>query len=162
MKVYTFIAVALLSPTLIVAKGIHNQINHHFHVLKILYILLDSSNIKMELPQPRILLMGSKGVGKTFLANVLIGEDAFCEDCLSPLCHSTEDCTKLTTFSSNSTWLGRGQPFSLIETPSFQSMYLKSIWRIYLSLYTHLGWLDFSKTCLILPIPSLESDFVLT
>ena len=58
-----------------------------------------------DLPQPRVLILGQTGVGKSTLANVLIGEDVNCNDCTFPICDGLESCTKETKYATGQ-WLG--------------------------------------------------------
>ena len=58
-----------------------------------------------DLPQPRILILGQTGVGKSTLANVLIGENVECTDCTFPICDGLESCTKETKYATGQ-WLG--------------------------------------------------------
>ena len=58
-----------------------------------------------DLPQPRILILGQTGVGKSTLANVLIGENVECTDCTFPICDGLESCTNQTNFGVGK-WLG--------------------------------------------------------
>ena len=71
-----------------------------------------------DLPLPHIIILGSTGVGKSSLANVLIGEDPTCTNCTFPVCSGADSCTKDTTYAVRP-WLGRGEVFTLVDTPGF-------------------------------------------
>jgi predicted GTPase len=71
-----------------------------------------------DLPLPHIIILGSTGVGKSSLANVLIGEDPTCTDCTFPVCSGADSCTKDTTYAAKP-WLGSGEVFTVVDTPGF-------------------------------------------
>jgi len=60
------------------------------------------------LPLPHIIILGDAGVGKSSLANVLIGDDPTCENCTSSVCAGANSCTNHTTYAMKP-WLGDGQ-----------------------------------------------------
>jgi len=70
-----------------------------------------------DLPEPRMVILGSTGVGKTTLSNVLVG-CAPTEDCLFQVCDGVDSCTKDTAYGVGD-WIGTGPPFTVVDTPGF-------------------------------------------
>jgi len=71
-----------------------------------------------ELPEPRIVVIGQTGSGKSTLSNVLIGEDVNCQNCSFAVCDGHDSCTKETTYAVGP-WLGDGDNFTIVDTPGF-------------------------------------------
>jgi len=63
-------------------------------------------------------ILGATGVGKSSVANVLLGESPDCKDCTFPICDGAKSCTNETKYAEGK-WLGRDLPFTVVDTPGF-------------------------------------------
>ena len=70
------------------------------------------------LPEPRIVVLGATGVGKSSLANVLLGCQPDSDDCLFEVCSGSNSCTKETSYGIGN-FLGTGEPVTVVDTPGF-------------------------------------------
>ena len=67
-----------------------------------------------EYPDPRIVIVGPTGAGKSSLAEALLGCDPTdaTDVCMFEVCNGLESCTKNTTAGTGA-WLGSGQQFTV-------------------------------------------------
>jgi len=74
--------------------------------------------VPINLPEPRIVILGQTGAGKSTLANVLLGLPLDCQNCTFEVCDGHDSCTKSTKYAVGS-WLGTGHEFTIVDTPGF-------------------------------------------
>jgi len=84
------------------------------------FLFVTAEKPKNDLPQPIITILGGTGVGKSSIADVLLGQSPMCDDCLFPICPGTASCTKATAFASGP-WRGKegNKDFTVVDTPGF-------------------------------------------
>ena len=74
------------------------------------------------IPDPHLIIIGPVGVGKSSLANVLIGQVPDCDNCTFAVC-GNEACTKKTKYAVGK-WIGNtDQELTIVDTPGFEFGY---------------------------------------
>jgi len=71
-------------------------------------------------PQRVLTILGGTGVGKSSIANVLMGENEDCDACIFRACPGTDSCTKEAQYTCGP-WLGKpsNRNFVVVDTPGF-------------------------------------------
>merc|ERR1719481_1336912 len=86
------------------------------------FILLATSafclNLDDEPSDPRIAIVGASGVGKSSLANALLGCGPQDDGCMFNVCGGMESCTTDTTMGIGP-WLGDGSDTTIVDNPGF-------------------------------------------
>merc|ERR1712130_945596 len=89
-----------------------------FFILASAQVVQTQRPIHPDYPNPRIVLVGPTGSGKSSLANALLGCDPRKNDCTFEVCGDLDSCTKQTSIGTGK-WLGTGQNFTIVDTPGF-------------------------------------------
>ena len=63
---------------------------------------LEKQIIRLANHHVRITVFGRAGVGKSSIADVLLGQSPQCKDCIFPICRGADSCTKPTGYRSDS------------------------------------------------------------
>ena len=73
-----------------------------------------------DYPDPRMVIVGATGAGKSSIAYALLGCDPQGSGCIFEVCSSAASCTTQTTMGLGP-WLGEetSQDFTVVDTPGF-------------------------------------------
>ena len=75
--------------------------------------------LQVAFPEPRIVIVGPTGAGKSSLLNALLGCDPMSHDCLFEFCSGMDSCTKNTSIGVGP-WLGESPNFTVTEKIQIQ------------------------------------------
>ena len=87
-----------------------------FFQIAIIFSIFSSSSAEdntTSYPDPRMVIVGQSGVGKSSIANALLGCDPQGDACLFEVCNQAASCTTETTMGVGS-WLGQFLNFTVI------------------------------------------------
>ena len=111
------------------------EIMSHLLTLVVLWNILRSANSAAHVrvtnedrfPSPRIIILGAMGVGKSSLANALVGRSetydggGFSDGCFRVVGLNSGGSVTRRTCADSGRWLGdpKGESFTVIDTPGF-------------------------------------------